>query len=207
MSLILVANPKGGAGKSTLSTNLATWFAWQQQNVALADLDRQQSAARWLQLRPIQFPAIQPWDIDEDNLPDAPPSDCDVGIIDSPAGLRGKRLDALLRVVDRIVVPVQASLFDMSASEDFFARLAEEKRVRKGKVKVAAVGMRVKEGTRAAQELVGFLDRFDLPVLGYLRDTQYYVQTLPRGLGIFDLPASRTGKDVEQWRDILEWMK
>lgn len=206
MQTILIANPKGGAGKSTLSTSLASYFAWQNRVVALGDLDRQQSSHQWLKLRPSTFPKVDAWNVmEEDIVP--PPKNAEVAILDTPAGLRGKRLDAVLKFTDRILVPVQPSSFDMWASEDFFAQLAEEKKVRKGKIEVGVIGMRVKAGTRAAQQLVDFLARFELPVLTCLRDTQYYVQTLPRGLGLFDLPAPRVAKDLAQWQPLLEWLE
>lgn len=207
MQTILIANPKGGAGKSTLATNLATHFAWQGRQVALGDIDRQQSAAHWLKLRSVHFPPIAHWDADGDDELAKPPKACQVAILDTPAGLRGKKLEAALKRCDHILVPVQPSSFDMWASEDFFARLAEEKQVRKGKVQVGVVGMRVKTHTRASQQLVDFLSEFELPVLSCLRDTQYYLQTLPRGLGLFDLPRPRVARDLEQWRPILDWLE
>ncbi|HEY9105016.1 ParA family protein [Chitinimonas sp.] len=206
MQTILIANPKGGAGKSTLATNLAAYFAWQQRKVRLGDLDRQQSAAYWLSLRSGSFPHIGHWDCSEEEL-GKPPKGTEVAVLDTPAGLRGKKLEATLKLSDRILVPVQPSSFDMWASQDFFARLAEEKQVRKGKVEIAVVGMRVKAHTRSSQELADFLAQFGLPVLTTLRDTQYYLQTLPRGLGIFDLPAARMARDLEQWQPILDWLQ
>jgi chromosome partitioning protein len=205
MQIVLVANPKGGAGKSTLSTSLCTWFAWNHRAVVLGDLDRQQSARYWLQQRPAAFPNIGLWEVDEDNL-NPPPKFAEVAVLDSPAGLRGKRLDAALKMASHLLVPVQASSFDMWASRDFFAQLAEEKAVRKGRLQVGIVGSRVKAGTNAAKQLDTFLAEFDLPVVGNLRDTQYYIQTLPRGLGLFDLPASTVLKDRAQWQPITDWL-
>ncbi|WP_374347289.1 AAA family ATPase [Chitinimonas sp.] len=205
MLTILIANPKGGAGKSTLATNLASHFAWQGKRVVLGDIDRQRSAHHWLRLRSPNFPAIGLWEVEDDDL-SKPPKGSEVAILDTAAGLSGKRLEAVLKLTDRILVPVQPSSFDMWASQDFFARLASEKQVRKGKVEIGVVGMRVKTGTRAAEQLAEFLAQFDLPVLSCLRDTQYYLQTLPRGLGLFDLPAPRVAKDLAQWQAILDWL-
>ncbi len=204
MSVTLIANPKGGCGKSTLATNLAAWHAWQGDEVALADLDRQQSSRRWLEHRSLNFPAIERWDIDPD---DPRETHCAKAVIDSPAGLHGKRLDAAIKLADRVLVPVQPSSFDMWASEAFFARLSEEKAVRKGRLPVAVVGMRVNARTVAARELARFLEQFDLPVLTCLRETQLYVQTLPRGLGIFDLPAPKIERDLAEWQPIFTWLK
>lgn len=205
MQTILIANPKGGSGKSTLASNLASYFAWQGEQVMLGDIDRQQSSKHWLALRPDNYPAIQNWVLEEQQ-PARPPKGTTVAVLDTPAGLHGKKLDKTLKVVNRILVPVRAAYFDMWASEQFFAQLAEEKRVRKGDVQIAVVGMCINPRTRAAQELEAFLARFDLPVLSYLRDTQLYIQLQNKGLGLFDLPKPRYLRDNEQWLPILDWL-
>lgn len=205
MQSILIANPKGGSGKSTLASNLASYFAWQGEVVMLGDLDRQQSSQNWLRLRPDCYPKIQGWDLKE-REPARPPKGTSVAVLDSPAGLHGKRLENALKVVDRILIPVRAGFFDMWASETFFAQLAAEKKVRKGEIKLAVVGMGVNTRTRSTQELSEFLSRFDLPVLTCLRETQLYVQLQPRGLGLFDLPRSRFERDYLEWQAIVDWV-
>lgn len=205
MQTILIANPKGGSGKSTLSTNLAGYFAWQGETVMLGDIDRQQSSRHWLARRPENYPKIHGWEL-KDREPARPPKGTTVAILDTPAGLHGKRLDAAVKVAQRILVPVQPGFFDMWASEDFFAALAEEKAIRKGAVDVAVVEMRVRSNTRMAGELAEFLARFNLPVLTGLRETQLYPQLQPRGLTLFDLPRPRYEKDFGQWQPILDWL-
>ncbi|MBT9497148.1 MULTISPECIES: ParA family protein [Zoogloea] len=204
MHTIMVANPKGGCGKSTLAIHLASWFAHCDEIVCLADLDRQQSSAEWLKRRPSTLPPIRAW-ASEDGTPGAPPRDCGVGILDTPAGLHGKALRQLLREVDRVIVPVAPSRFDMLASRDFFDELAETKAVRKDRVGVAIVGMRVDPRTNASQQMLEFLQQFDLPLVTCIRNTQRYVQAVETGETLFDPGRNATG-DLEQWRPLLDWL-
>lgn len=201
----MVANPKGGSGKSTLSTNLAGWLARQGHRVMLGDIDRQQSSREWLKLRPAAAPRITGWDI-EPNKPARPPNGTTHAILDTPAGLHGKKLAHVLKAVQRVVVPLQPSLFDILATRNFLEALAEEREIRNHQTFVAVVGNRVDARTRAAAELERFLDDVGLPVLTCLRDTQNYVQAAAHGLTIFDLPASRAAQDWQQWQPIFDWI-
>ena len=200
----LIANPKGGAGKSTLATNLAGWFARGGQRVMLGDIDRQQSAREWLKLRPPSLPQISSWDVSEDG-PAHPPKGTTHVVLDTPAGLHGKKLAHVLKLVQRVIVPLQPSLFDILATRTFLDLLLEEKAVRRHETFIAVVGMRVDARTRAAQELERFLDTLGLPVLAPLRDTQNYVQAAAHGLTVFDFPVSRAEKDWLQWQPLLDW--
>lgn len=205
MKSIMVANPKGGSGKSTLATNLAGWLARQGHHVMLGDIDRQQSSREWLRLRPAAAPRIAGWDIEPDR-PARPPAGTTHAVLDTPAGLHGKKLAHVLKVVERVVVPLQPSLFDILATRNFLDALAEEREIRNHQTFVAIVGNRVDARTRAAGELERFLGDVGLPVLAYLRDTQNYVQAAAHGVTIFDLPASRAAQDWQQWQPILDWV-
>lgn len=202
---ILVANPKGGSGKSTLATNLAGYYAQAGQRVMLGDVDRQQSSLRWLANRSDALPRIDGWEVVPAE-PARPPRGTQVMVLDSAAGLRGKKLTALLARVDRVLVPIQPSPFDMWASEDFFQQIMAEKALRKNKVFLGVVGMRVDPRTRSARDLEHFLSGHDIPVLGWLRDTQLYVQAAAEGLSLFDLPVSRSNRDREAWEPIVRWL-
>ena len=204
MRTFLVANPKGGCGKSTMAVHLASWFAGFDAMVYLGDLDRQQSSRQWLASRPPSIPTIRHWDLAEGEL-SAPPPDCGLAIVDSPAGLHGKPLKKLLSEVDRVVVPVSPSRFDMLASRDFFAELAEIKAVRKEKVGIAVVGMRVDRRTHSTQQLIEFLDEFDLPLLTCIRSAQRYVQALDTGTTLFDGPGA-SPQLLEEWHPLLDWL-
>ena len=206
MKSILIANPKGGAGKSTLSTNLVGYLAQTGHRVMLGATDRQHSAREWLKIRSAALPSISGWTIEKDQ-PLRPPRDTTHVVLDTPAGLHGKALEKVLRQVNRVLVPGQPSLFDILATRDFLEALLQEKAVRKERTFVAVVGMRVDPRTRAAGELERFLSSWDLPVLSYIRDSQLYVQLAANGMTLFDLPPSRAERDLELWRPIVEWVE
>jgi chromosome partitioning protein len=206
MKSFLIANPKGGSGKSTLATNLAGYFARNGQQVMLGDTDRQHSSRDWLAIRPQALPPISSWDLDKDQ-PAKPPKGTSHVVLDTPAGLHGKPLERILRQVNRVIVPVQPSLFDILATRVFLEALLEEKAIRKEKIYVAVIGMRVDARTRAAGELDRFLASYDVPVLTCLRDTQLYVQVAANGMTLFDLSPARAEKDMAQWQPIIDWVE
>jgi chromosome partitioning protein len=205
MKTFMIANPKGGVGKSTLATNLAGWLAKTGRQPMLGDIDRQQSSREWLRIRAPSLPYIASWDI-RPGEPARPPKEATHVVLDTPAGLHGKKLAQVLRQIDRVVVPLAPSLFDILATRHFLDELLEEKRVKKHRVEIGVVGMRVDARTRAAGELERFLLNTGLPVIAHLRDTQNYVQAAAHGMTIFDLPTSRAAQDWEQWAPILRWI-
>jgi chromosome partitioning protein len=200
MKAILVANPKGGAGKTTLCTNLAGALAARGKRVALWDLDRQRSSLAWLAGRPAHLPPIERWDEARHKPGEG------VLVVDSPAGLHGEKLAHVLKQVARVIVPVVPSALDLAATRAFLDELLEEKAVRKGRAFVAIVGMRVDARTRAAERLDEFLAPIDLPVLTHLRDTQNYVSAAFEGRTIFDMAPSSVAQDLPQWQPILSWL-
>lgn len=204
MQTFLIANPKGGVGKSTLATNLAGYFARAGHRVMLGDIDRQQSSRAWLKLRSPALPPIASWDMADDR-PAKPPKDTTHVVLDTPAGVHGKQLTQVLKSATRVIVPLQASIFDILATRDFLQQLAEEKSLRKNEIFVAIVAMRVDPRTRAAGELERFLANTGLPVIAHLRDTQTYVQAAAHGMSIFDISPARSEKDREQWQPLLAW--
>jgi chromosome partitioning protein len=200
MKAILVANPKGGSGKTTLSTNLAGMLAVSGEEVRLLDLDRQQSATQWLGRRPAGLPPVA-------NMAGTQTEGSGWLVIDSPAALHGKNLEHALKLVNKVLIPIGASLFDIQASKDFLQVLAEEKNVRKGKIDVAVVGMRMAPRTRAAVTLEQFLDGLDLLVLAHLREAQNYVNAAFEGKTIFDLPPHLAERDQNDWLEISKWLR
>lgn len=202
MKAILIANPKGGSGKSTLSTNIAGYLATRGQRVAILDLDRQKSSTQWLANRPHHLPSIEL--MQSDVMRDVP---LDYLVIDSPAGLHGKNLEHALKLVHRVIVPIAPSAFDIQASHEFLQLLQYEKLVRKGKVSVGVVGMRMDPRTRAALTLEQFLKGLDLPILAYLREAQAYVNAGFEGKTLFDLSPSVAHRELEQWAYLLSWLE
>lgn len=202
MPVIVVANPKGGVGKSTLATNLAGWLARQGHAVMLGDVDRQQSARTWLSLRPPELPTIATWETAHDELVKPPKGTTHV-VLDTPAGMHGRRLDEVMKLADQVLVPLQASIFDIYATREFVAALMKHRK--HDKVKVGVVGNRIKDGTIAADQLRSFLDTLDAPVLTHLRDTQNYVHLAARGLTLWDVAPGRVEKDLLQWEPVTAW--
>jgi len=204
MPVIVVANPKGGVGKSTLATNIAGCLAAAGYKAMLGDVDRQQSARQWLALRPPRLPAISGWDVAANDIAKPPKGTTHV-VLDTPAGLHGKRLDAVMRIADRILIPLQPSLFDIQATHAFVLALREHRRA--GEVQLGLVGMRVREHTRANEQLHHYLSTVPVPVVGWLRDTQNYVQLAARGLTLWDVAPSRVERDLEQWAPLVAWVQ
>lgn len=198
MKTILIANPKGGAGKTTLSTNLAGYLAAQGEDVYLWDLDRQKSSLLWLSLRPKHLPPIHRLDGEKAK------TDRDGWLIlDSPAGLHGEHLADIVKRAHKIIVPLVPSPYDMEATRVFL----NDKVMKKGKRDLAIIGMRVDARTKAAERLDEFLAPIDLPVLTHLRETMNYVNAAFEGKSIFDLPPSQVDKDLEQWEPLLDWVE
>jgi chromosome partitioning protein len=203
MPVIVVANPKGGVGKSTLSTNIAGYFAAQGHKVMLGDVDRQQSSRTWLALRPAGAPPIAAWEVAHDDVV-RPPKGTTHVVLDTPASLHGKRFDEVMKIADKVLIPLQPSIFDIHATHAFIQQLKAHKRA--AKIDARVLGMRMKDHTISADQLRHFVATLDVPVLGYLRDTQNYVHLAAHGLTLWDAAPSRVARDIEQWQPIIEWL-
>lgn len=203
MRTVLIANSKGGSGKTTLATNLAGYFASRGQRVVLSDLDRQQSSLGWLQRRSKTLPRIHGID-GRSRRSDDPGAEWTV--IDSPAGLHGEKLTEAIKQADWVIVPMQPSVFDISATDDFLDALREEKAIRKERAFVAMVGTRVNIRARSLNTLNAFLRDTGFPVLTCLRNAQIYVQAAEQGTSLFDFRSSLVARDIEQWVPLLKWL-
>jgi chromosome partitioning protein len=203
MPVIVVANPKGGVGKTTLATNVAGCLAAGGHAVMLGDVDRQQSARSWLAQRPAGLAPISAWEVAHDEIV-RPPKGTTHVVLDTPAGLHGKRLDEVMKLADKVLIPLQPSIFDIHATHEFVRQLLAHKRSER--VGIAIVGMRTREGTISTDQLRGFLDGVKLPLLGFLRDTQNYVHLAAHGLTLWDVNSSRFERDREQWVPLKAWL-
>jgi chromosome partitioning protein len=203
MPVVVVANPKGGVGKSTLSTQIAGYFASQGHATMLGDTDRQQSSRLWLGLRPPTVAPISTWDIGRDRMA-KPPKGITHVVLDTPAGLEGNHLTEVIRHADCLIVPLQPSIFDIFATRTFLDQLAVLRLP--NKLKIGIVGMRVDDRTIAADKLREFVQGLDVPVLGYVRDTQNYIHLAARGLTVFDVAPGRVEKDLALWQPICQWI-
>ena len=203
MTVVVIANPKGGAGKSTLATNVAGYFASQGHAVVLGDADVQQSTRLWLGVRPANARPIHSWDVGTDQIAKVPKGSSHV-VIDTPAGLDGKRLKTLLQQADCVLVPVQPSIFDIFATRAFLDELAD--RPQTANVRVGLIGMRVDERTLSADQLSAFVESTGYPLVGQVRDTQTYVHLAAQGLTLFDLAPARVVRDLALWQPICSWL-
>jgi chromosome partitioning protein len=206
MRSIMVLNAKGGCGKTTLATNLASYYAWEQEKkVVLADFDPQGSSLAWLRARDAGWPEIHgiaAWE-----APLRAPRDTDVVIMDAPARVQGRELTMLVRRVETIIVPVLPSPIDIRAAAGFMKELLTTGKVSRKETKVAVVANRVRENTLIYHTLEAFLKSLKIPFVTTLRDTQNYIHAEERGIGIFEMAPSRVWQDLEQWQPLLRWLR
>ena len=206
MRTIMVLNAKGGCGKSTISTNLASYYAYEQeQKVVLVDFDPQGSSISWLKARPYQFPEIKGIAGWKETV--RIPKDSDVVIMDAPARVQGKELTQLVRRVETIIVPVLPSPIDIRAAADFMKELLTTGKVSRKETKVAVVANRVRENTLIYHTLHAFLKSLKIPFVTTLRDTQNYIRAEERGVGIFEMAPSQVWHDLEQWEPLIKWLR
>jgi len=204
MRRIMVLNPKGGCGKSTLATNLASFFALAGEPVHLIDFDVQGSSMDWLDVRPETVPPIQGIPADEKEF--LIPHGSGVIIMDAPAGVHGKRLKQYVKRAQTLLIPVLPSPMDMRATARFVEELLLVGKVSREKTRIAVVANRVREHTRIYHSLERFLEQLSIPFLTSLRDSQNYIRAAERGLSIFELPPHEVRKDIEQWQPLLDWL-
>lgn len=211
---VLVVNAKGGCGKTTISTNLASYYASQQRVAALFDYDPQGSSIQWLSTRddsrfPIHGVAAfrkpssgmtRTWQM-------RLPAETECVILDAPAGVHGMAMIDLVREVDTIIIPVLPSPIDIHAASHFIKDLLLVAKVRSRSIRVGVVANRVRKNTKVYHSLRRFLDSLNIPFVAYLRDTQNYVQSAEEGMGIHELRANQIHKDRTQWKKLIQWLE
>ena len=206
MRTILVLNAKGGCGKSTISTNLASYFAYDmEKKVVLADYDPQESSLAWLEARDEKWPYIQgvaahkkPLKIDKDT---------DYLIMDAPARVHGKELTQLMSKVETVIFPILPSPIDMRAATKYMAEVQKSGRVSRKEVKIGVIANRVRENTLIFSDLYDFIKSMKVPYIATLRDTQNYIHAEERGVGIFEMAPSRVYQDLEDWEPLTKWLR
>ena len=206
MRHIMVMNAKGGCGKSTLATNIASYFANEGANVALADYDAQRSSLDWLARRPENRPEIVGIEGFSGGLRRVP-RNADFVIIDAPARSHGKELLDLVNHAETIVVPVLPSTIDMQATATFLEELKAVPKVARKRAKIATVANRVRDNTLIFDDLDEYLTDVKVPYIAALREAQNYVRAYTRGLGIFELPEYLAWPDWEEWEPLTAWLR
>ena len=210
---IVVLNPKGGSGKTTLAFNLAGYIASTGRKVALVDMDRQGSSSRWLQTRSTEVTRIHGVSV-TNSASDANgdqcivvPEDINYAVIDAPAGLAGRQLIDYTCGAHAILVPVLPSDLDTHAAARLVSDLLLVAQVSRRNGRLGVVANRVNVRTVAYQQLTSFLDRLSIAVVGTFRDTQNYVRAASSGLSIHEMQPSRVGKDLAQWETVTQWLE
>lgn len=207
MLTVLVASSKGGCGKSTLVTQLASHWAQEGKRTAIVDGDPQGSSFRWASLRPENVPGVLAMEGGRKAL-DKVPEDTDRLLIDTAAGSHERELEPYLEKADLLVVPVLPSSFDMHATLNFLQHLRSISRIKRGKLPVALVGNRLKPWTHASQDAMDQLaEQAPFPVVAQLRDTQAYVLLTSLGKGIFDYNSEQVRGHQQDWTPLLRWIK
>ncbi|MBT76898.1 MAG: ParA family protein [Gammaproteobacteria bacterium] len=206
MRHIMVLNSKGGCGKSTIATNLASYYADQGKRVTLVDYDPQASSLDWLDRRPEGRAAIMGLNGAKDGLTHLA-RNSEIVIEDAPARSHGAELTALVRRAETLIVPVMPSAIDMQASTRFLEELVSVGKVKRKKVKIAVIANRVRESTIIFEQLDEYLEDLNVPYIATFREAQNYIRAYIRGLGIFELPEYLAWPDWEQWDPLIEWLQ
>ena len=205
MRHIMVLNSKGGCGKSTIATNLASYYAMEDYKVALVDYDPQVSSADWVERRPKNRPKVIGIAGYKDGMTHMP-RNADIVIVDAPARAHGPELTRLVRHAETIIVPVLPSSIDMQAASKFLIELKKVGRVTRREAKLAVVANRVRENTLIFDQLDEYLEKARVPYVAAFREAQNYIRAYTRGLGVFELPEYLAWTDWEQWDPLLEWL-
>lgn len=203
MKTVLVANRKGGCGKTMVAITLAAALAARGHSVALADADRQKSALRWLRARPATAPAIRGLDWTSHGDVGEAPKKLDWLVIDAPGALGGGRAEALIAEAAAVIAPVLPSSFDADSTRRFLREIEEIKRVRKGRVSVHLIANRVRAQGRATDRLRVFFEGLGQQPLAWIADRTAYPDLAEQGLTVFDRRQRAFEPMRAQWAPVL----
>ena len=202
MRSILVLNSKGGSGKTTIATNLASFYASIGKPVALVDLDSQQSSINWLKARSSAKPPI----IGIKGHGERVKRGIDYKIVDAPAGLQGAALTKVLNMAESVIIPVLPSPIDMRAAGEFIKNMKKHSRIINKKSKIALIANRGRDYTNIYWELDDFLESQKIPFLTMVRDSQNFIRCAEKGLGIYEMGPAMTELDRTYFDPIIDWL-
>mgnify|MGYP005990418267 CR=1 FL=1 len=210
---VMVANAKGGCGKTTMATNIASYFATQGEGTAIVDYDPQGSSIDWLEVRDPQLVKLTGVAAFKNQNPNSTrsyslrvPSTTSRIVIDTPAGLSGHTLSDMIHATDFIVIPVIPSAIDIRAATRFIRDVLLSNAYRSKKKPIVVVANRVKKNTLIYKKLELFLNSLNIPFITSFRDTQYYVRASEHGLGLADYDQA-DAKDKLEWQPMLDWLE
>ncbi len=211
---ILITNAKGGCGKTTIATNVASHYASQGMNVRLFDHDNQGSSLAWVDRRSNEVNLIHGVDASKNfdhrltrSWQLRVPSDTDVAVIDTPAGVDISELAALFQQNDSVLIPVLPSPIDIHATAHFIKDLLTTGKARKQMVRLAVIANRVRKNTVMYHALERFLFSLKIPFISSLRDTQLYTKAIELGVGVQEINSARNKVDKDQWAPIIRWLE
>ena len=213
MQRIVVLNPKGGSGKTTIAINLASYFSLHGQQTVLIDHDPQASAARWLRKRQPAQPAIHLIAAFERDARVTRtfqlrvPQGTDRVVVDTPAAIQAHEMPELTRAADKILVPVLPSDIDIHACSRCIQDLLLVAKVRRDDNRLGIIANRVRRNTLIYQSLSRFLGTLEIPIVATLRDSQAYVRGAAQGLGLAEMKPYQIAEDLAQWQPLLEWLQ
>lgn len=213
MKRIVVLNPKGGSGKTTLAINLASYYATRQQKPVLMDFDPQGSSVRWAKKRQPAQPPIHVIAAFQNDARTTrafqlrvPPNTTHV-IVDTPAALESPRLPEITRDADKIIVPVLPSDIDIHACSRIIRDLLLVAKIRREDDRLGVVANRIRRNTLTYQSLIRFLQTLGIPIITTIRDSQNYVRAAELGIGVHEMKSYVAREDVEQWEPLIEWLE
>jgi chromosome partitioning protein len=205
---IVVVNPKGGCGKTTLATNLASACAQRGSTPTLVDCDPLGFSMRWLEKRPATRPVVHGIEAYASDRPIAAQvnPESDTLIFDLPAALLNEHLQDFTYTADSILIPIMPSAVDVSSAARFIGELLLDQQLDRREQRLTIVANRVRSNTKSFQMLKSFLTSLDIPLIAVLRDSQNFVHAIAQGLGICELPAYRIKNDIQQIDAIFAWL-
>ena len=209
LNKIVILNPKGGCGKTTLAVNLASYFALRGPPPTLVDTDPGGYSTRWLDRRSPDRPRIigisdkdfamrgrRAW-------PFRTPKDAGAIIVDTPAALDRRAISKLTYDADCILIPILPSRFDIDVTTNFIAELLLLTEL---ECPVAVVANRTRKNTKSLASLQRILTSLETPTIAALRDTQSFVHAAELGLGVYEMPHHKMKQEIAQIDLIIDWL-
>jgi chromosome partitioning protein len=212
MQKIVVLNPKGGSGKTTIATNLASYFAVEKLRPTLMDMDAQGSSTHWLSKRSNEQPLIAGIAAYERNtgmtrsFATRLPLDTQRLVVDTPAAVEPEKLPDITRNATAVLVPVLPSDIDIHAAAKCISNLLLIAKLRREDQRIAVIANRVKKQTLIYKSLMKFLENLQIPVIATLRDSQAYIRSAETGYGVFEMKPNSVREDLEQWLPLVGWL-